>query len=76
MRLDNISGEAAAIGYDPVASYAQSKLALVMHARNLDCRLRASRKAGETSIGVVWDLMYEGSWGLTFWSLGMRFRNL
>jgi hypothetical protein len=39
-RLDNLRGEAAGVGYDPVGSYAQSKLAMVLHARNLDCRLR------------------------------------
>ena len=52
IRLDHVSGESAAIGYDPVASYAQSKLAMVLYARDLDCRLRTSRRAGEGHIGV------------------------
>lgn len=52
VRLDHLSGESAAIGYDPVASYAQSKLSLVLHTRNLDCRLRASRKPDEAHIHV------------------------
>lgn len=53
VRLDNLRGDAAAVGYDPVASYAQSKLAMVLHARNLDCRLRASRKPHESHIGGI-----------------------
>ena len=42
----------ASIGYDPVASYAQSKLAMVLYARDLDCRLRTSRRADEGHVSV------------------------
>ena len=46
-----IGGEAA-VGYDPVHSYAQSKLALILLARDLDCRLRVSRKPHAAHVGV------------------------
>ena len=52
LRLDHLSGAAAAVDYDPIASYAQSKLAMVLHALDLNCRLRASRNASEAHVGV------------------------
>ena len=52
VRLNRLSGPAASVGYDPLRSYGQSKLAATSDAMDSNARFAASRRAGHATVLV------------------------
>ena len=50
VRFERLSGDAARVKYDPVKSYAQSKLCQIVLAREFHARYRASRRARDAHV--------------------------